>query len=134
VVLRLGGPTPSPDSADERQAPGMPATTVGAIASLSLAGAGLVLGAVTGGIFIGRADRLKKACENDLDGDPLRCPDADEIDDVKLLGNLSTAGWAIAGVGAAAGAVLFIAGGDEEEPTAVTWRLSPTGMSIRGRF
>ena len=54
-----------------------------------------------------------------------------------LLGDVSTAGWVIAGLGAVAGTVLVVlplALDDEDGESSVEVRLSPTSLGIAGRF
>jgi hypothetical protein len=71
-------------------------------AGLAVTGAGLVLGAPTGAVALSKASEVKSRC-------PMpHCPaEASAIDASKLMGNLSTAGFAIAG----AGAIVTIVGG-----------------------
>jgi hypothetical protein len=126
-------PTPLPDPTPDRPSGGQ--NYVPAAVAFAIGGAGLIMGAVAGGIFIGRAGDLKDSCEADGDGDPLTCPpeQQEEIDDVSVLGNVSTAGWVIAGAGIAAGIILlFVPIGDDE--ATVSLRLAPTEVGVQGRF
>lgn len=101
-----------------------------------LGGAALVVGIVTGGMFISRADELKSQCPNDI------CPLEleEEGNEVSTLGTVSTVGWVVAGVGVVAGTVLVFVpiGGDEDDEQAAAkapaLRLGLNGISIQGRF
>lgn len=95
-------------------------------------GAGLVVGAITGGIFVGRANDLKDKCPND------QCPpeEEEEGDAVRTLGTISTVGFVVAGVGAVAGTILlFTVGGAEESAGELAKvRAGPGGLLLQGRF
>ncbi len=85
-------------------------------------GAGLVLGAISGALFLDRLGGLRERCPES------RCAPGDEpeIDAVRTLGTVSTAGFAVAGVGAALGAVLLLV-----RPGGTTARQgAPSGLSI----
>lgn len=120
---------PEPETPD---AGGVPSWLGPAIA-YGVGGAGLIMGAVAGGIFVGKADDLKAKCEA-YGTDPNLCPPdtSEEGDEVELLGNVATAGFVIAGVGAAAGTLLFFLMPLDDDQAEV--RLGPTGFSVRGRF
>lgn len=127
---------PEPTTPDEGG--GIPSWLGPAIA-YGVGGAGLIMGVVAGGIFVGKADDLKAKCEAypTPAADPNLCPrDTDEEgDEVKLLGNVATAGFVIAGVGAVAGTLLLLFMPDDDAQAGVpeVW-LGPTGFSVRGRF
>jgi hypothetical protein len=77
--------------------------TIGMVA-LGVGGAGLVLGAVTGGLAIGKHGTLEAAC-----GDGHCAPsEQSTLDSYHLLSTLSTAGFVIGGAGAAAGVILLL--------------------------
>jgi hypothetical protein len=109
--------------------------------AFGVGGAGLLMGVVAGAIFTGQAGDLKDACENDGDGDENTCP-ADKEEDgdtVTTIGNVSTAGFVIAGVGVAAGIVLLLIPDDEDDEDGQTAyqpkiHLGPTGFMVEGRF
>jgi hypothetical protein len=124
-------PSPQPDGGPEAGGEG---SYIPAAVAFAVGGAGGVMAAVAGGLFLSRAGDLKDACESDGDDDPNTCPDGDEIEAVSLLGNLATAGWVIAGVGTVTGLVLLFVplGGDDEAP--VSLRVSPTSLAVGGRF
>lgn len=75
-----------------------------AIAAFGVGGAGLVLGAVTGFIALGKHSDLEKQCPGGT------CPASvqDDVDGYKTMGTLSTVGFIVAGVGGVAGAVLLL--------------------------
>jgi hypothetical protein len=103
---------------------------VGPIIAYSVAGVGLVIGVVTGIIFVGKADELDETCPDDV------CPvgQSELLDDTTTLGNVSTVAWVIAGLGAAAGTVLlFVPLGEGEDPV-ITVEATPVSGSVRVRF
>jgi hypothetical protein len=75
-----------------------------AYVAFGVGGAGLVFGAVTGALALGKHGDLADKCPND------RCPNAlgDEVDSFRTMGTLSTIGFIVAGAGIAAGTVLWI--------------------------
>jgi hypothetical protein len=66
-------------------------------------GAGLLVGAISGGLFLGRLDGLRVLCPDKQCTEENRS----ELDAVRTLGNVSTVGFAVGAVGVVAGAVLF---------------------------
>jgi hypothetical protein len=98
--------------------------------------AALVVGIATGAAFIDQAGDLDERCEafGGPLGDPNRCPpEAEEdADDVKVLGNVSTAFFVIAGAGAVAGTLLLILWPSEEESAAL--RIGPTSVGFELSF
>lgn len=83
------------------------------IVGLAAGGAGLILGAVTGGMAMGKHGDLEDAC-----GPTGQCDSAqqDNLDSYRLLGTVSTAGFIAGGVLAAVGTVLLVtapSGADE---------------------
>jgi hypothetical protein len=139
VLLTLGAgaaPEPSPAAADgdagEEPASAFP---IGAGVALGIGGAALVAGIVTGVLTLSRADEIRERCQENL------CPPEQETvaDDAKVLGNVATAMFAIAGAGVALGAVLLIVdAADQQEahgkPLRVTAEVGPTGVLLRGSF
>ncbi len=127
-------PPPSGDTAEGRSwlLPGI---------AFGVGGAGLLMGVIAGAIFTGQAGDLKDACDNDGDGDENTCPpDKEEDGDtVTTLGNVSTAGFIIAGIGVTAGIVLLLipsGEADEDDQTAYEPKIhvGPTGFMVEGRF
>lgn len=116
--------------ASDIEGPNTSPSLLAPIIAYSVAGVGLVVGTVTGIIFIGKADELAETCPNDV------CPpqQADLLDSTSTLGNVSTAMWVIAGLGVAAGTVLlFVPLGSDQEPV-VTVEATPVSASVRLRF
>lgn len=89
---------PAPDTGT-----GSSRTTLGIVA-LGVGGAGLILGGVTGALAIARHGELSDACPNGT------CPpdQEDNLSSYHTMGTLSTIGFAVGGVGLAAGAVLIL--------------------------
>lgn len=136
-ALADDAPKPSGGSAaggTEGDSSGLP---IAAGVAFGIGGAALVVGGITGGLTLSRADDIKSTCNDNS------CPpdQETEADDAKVLGNVSTAMFIVGGVGVAAGIVLLIAnatGGDESTggkpgPT-LRARISPTGLALSGTF
>jgi hypothetical protein len=100
-----------------------------AIAGFSVAGAGLLVGAVTGGLSLDEAATAKALCNDDG-----ACPPAaeDPLDRSRTLAHVSTTSFVLAGVGAAVGIVGLVLSLDHEGATAL--RLSPGEVTLRLRF
>lgn len=103
---------------------------------VGMAGAGLVIGAVAGGIAIGNKSDLDAQCAT------VGCTSAD-ITSAELPAHVSTFGFALAGAGAALGAIALVVWwpfGDDEATGGTTPLVSlelfaqPTGVSLVGRF
>lgn len=127
-------PTEPPSEGDGEG--GLPPWILPTIA-YGIGGVGLIMGAAAGGVFLGKQSELEEACENDGDGDPKTCPSEQqsEGDSVKTLGNLSTAGWVIAGIGAVAGTVLlFVPIGEQGSVVSVELHLGPGWAGVGGAF
>lgn len=76
-----------------------------------LAAVGIGVGAVTGLMSMSKVDDIKGSCTDN------RCPSdkAGDIDDAKMLGNISTLGFAAGGLGAVVGVVgLIMSSGSKE--------------------
>jgi hypothetical protein len=104
-----------------------------AIGGLSLAGAGLVVGAVTGGLSLADAADAKKSCNDD----GACAPQAEEpLNRSRTLAHVSTTSFVLAGAGAALGAtmlVLILTDEEGDSPGAEVV-LAPTQLGVRGRF
>lgn len=111
-----------------------------AYVALGVGGAGLVFGAVTGVLALGKhgdlADKCPDSkCPNDVSGD---------VDSYKTMGTLSTVGFVVGAVGVAAGAVLWFtapkesaaATGSASSTKAVSWHpyVGVGGGGVAGRF
>jgi hypothetical protein len=77
-----------------------------AIIAFGVGGAGLVLGAVTGGLALGKHGTLHNECPGNV------CPPSasSDLSSYHTMGTLSTVGFIVAGVGAAGGVVLLFVG------------------------
>lgn len=106
--------------------------TIGWVA-LGVGGAGLIVGAVTGGLASNKSSDLDESC-------PLRsCPPElhADVDTFETLRLASTIGFIAGGVVTATGIVLVITGavaGDDEDAPTASLRLTPTGLFLEGRF
>lgn len=111
-------------------APEASASLIGPIIGYGVVGVALVVGTVTGIIFVGKADDLEAACPNEICAQE----SADLLSETTTLGNVSTAAWVIAGLGAAAGTVLlFVPLSDDQEP-AIVVRATPVSASLTLSF
>lgn len=131
IELELAGAPPA-DEGDDEGVPNWVWPTIG----YSVGAVGLVIGAASGIVFLGKLADLEDRCAGDGDGDDLNCPpDAKaDGDSVATLGDVSTVGWVIAGIGVAAGtALLFVPIGDQGAVIGGL-RLGPTGAAITGSF
>lgn len=125
---RPGGDTVTPPPADTGGGGnGMKYAAYGAFA---VGGAGLVLGAVTGVVAMGKASSLKDAC---TDG---KCPASEDsnISSYKTMTALSTVGFIVAGVGGAAGAVLLITAPKSSGARWVSPYVGAGTLGAAGRF
>jgi len=99
--------------------------------AFGVGGVGLLIGAVAGGIFIGRADEHKEACSDDGVCPPELAAEGEEI---RTLGDVSTAGFVIGGVGLVTGTVLMIVTSTDSGGEPAALRLGPTGASLTVAF
>jgi hypothetical protein len=109
---------------------------VGFIA-IGVGGAGLIVGAVTGGLAMGKHSKLEDNCPGG------QCPpdQQDNLDSFHTLGTVSTVGFIAGGVLAAAGIVLVVVGslgGSSEEEGAdsalLTTEIGPGHINAKLRF
>lgn len=96
------GPTTEPPNADTGSKGSSNKTL--ALVAFGVGGAGLLVGAITGVVALGKAGDLKDACDADK-----VCPptEQDNVDSYKSMGTISTIGFVVAGVGGIAGAILW---------------------------
>ena len=92
-------PIPAPDAAPPAENPKRIWTWV----AFGVGGAAAIGAAITGGIYISKSNDVKDQCSGS------NCPSSvgDDLDSAKTLGNATTALIAVAGVGLAAGIVLY---------------------------
>ncbi len=133
VTLAIAGaspaPLPVPPPTEPDQGNASLLQTLGFIA-LGIGGAGLVVGAVTGGLAIDKRSSLESACDNkqcapDLHGD---------VDTYGTLRIVSGVGLIAGGVLAAAGIVLVVVGSTTSTEGTTAVRLGPTGVALTGSF
>ena len=102
---------------------------VAGIVTLGVGGAGLILGAITGGLALGAHSDIANSCP-----DPKNCPASvqGKIDSYHTMGTISTIGFVAGGVLAVAGVVMFIlAPSSKKTEKAGAW-ITPFGVT--GRF
>jgi hypothetical protein len=112
-----------------------------ALVAFGVGGAGLLVGSITGLIAIGKHGKLEESCPDGkcaADGDLKK-----DVDSYHGMARLSTIGFIVAGVGAAAGAVLWFtapketaAGSTARRNTSVSWHpyLGIGGGGVAGQF
>jgi len=107
--------------------------------AFGVGGAGLLIGGITGALSFGKVGELEDECP---DG---RCAPEQQslIDEAGTLGNVSTVGFIVGGVGVAAGVVLLLwrPGADEPGastesagPVRITPWVGPTALGVKGEF
>lgn len=116
VVVKNGdpdnNPPPPPPPPPEQKSNAL------AYAALGIGAAGLVVGGVTGALFLGKKSDLETSCPNKNCTTPAGQSD---LSSTKTMGTISTIGFIVGGVGLAAGAVLLLTGG------------SPAKASVTGK-
>jgi hypothetical protein len=138
VEAALGAETPTapPDATTQ------PGSRVPAAIAFAIGGAGLVLGAVTGGVFLAELGKLENSCPQH------RCPlgEQPQIDSTRALGNASTVGFVVGLTAVAVGTVLVFVRPGKREAAATRASVlevspwlgaGPTGIGsagLRGRF
>ncbi len=101
--------------------------------------AGIIVGAVTGGVVLAKDSALKARCGGTT------CPKAEQgtIDTIHTLGNVSVGGFVIGALGVAAGTVLVLAqpgksgsppGGKAGSLAGWSVGVGPLGLQCEGRF
>lgn len=107
-------------------------TLVGAV-SVGVGGAALIVGAVTGGLALGKHGDLTDACPSG------QCPatEQDNLDSYRTLGTVSTIGFIAGGVLAATGVTLLIlapSGDAPDQAGTVRTRIGPSSVSATVSF
>lgn len=129
VALPIGSP---PEGASS---PPPPARSIlGPAIAFGAGGAGLVVGAITGGMTLAKAGEIRALCGGDLD-----CPESARtkvgLDGAKGIGYVSTAAFVVAGVGAAVGVVLLVLpAGKKDAPPRAAVTAAPGFVGVRGAF
>ena len=146
IDVRVPAPEPEEDTASSSLAPPEPASDASSVGAtrveipqddsawrsvawvgFGVAGAGLVAGAISGGLALSRHGELEDQCAA-----APGCSE-DDIQGGRTLAHVSTASFAVAGVGAALGViVLLVTGADEQEAATVAPWLGPrtAGLNI----
>lgn len=119
-----------PSEASDRAGTGVP---LPALVAFGVGGVGLVLGIVTGVMATTEADDIKSRCVDN------HCPPEDEAqgDEAELRADLSTGGFVVAGLGAAAGLALTLWWPSSEEDDSgltATVKLGPGHAAVAGTF
>ncbi|HSQ67162.1 MAG TPA: hypothetical protein VLM85_28285 [Polyangiaceae bacterium] len=111
---------PTPAEADTGSSGG--GMRVAGWVGIGVGGAGLILGAVTGGVALGKHGDLANVCTNGT------CPPSaqDTLDSYHLMGTLSTVGFIVGGAGLAAGVTLLLLAPSSHKATTTIGSLSFT--------
>jgi hypothetical protein len=104
--------------------------SVGRYVSFGLAGAGLVAGAITGGLVLSQSSDIGQVCN--LGQKKCRLGSMAGVESIGTLGDVATASFVVAGVGAAAGAVLLFF--PRKKAAQVGVAFGPAGLSVEGSF
>jgi hypothetical protein len=143
VELRTAAPNTPPSSAANPEVAPPPSSTNARVAkrgwspavwtAFGVAGAGVVVGGITGGIALSKASAVTGAC------DGLHCPTTIDGDlrSGRTLGDISTVAFIVAGLGAAIGVVDLLLSHQEnpaKNPTGVGPWIRMDGAGIRGAF
>lgn len=101
-----------------------------AYVAFGVGGAGLLTGIITGGVSLAKYGDVKDACNAEL-----VCPATlrGEADTSKALGHVSTAGFVLAGVGAAVGVTLLLVTPGRSASNAAL-SIGPGFVGVKGAF
>lgn len=132
---RPGGPAGAGMSnADGTQRGSSGSTSIPAIVAYGVGVAGLGVGLVTGLMSLGEVGKLQRACGPDKTCTPAERPIANRA---KQLGDFSTAGFIVGGVGIATGTVLLLTfqpGSPSTDPALYNRTATTVGLNVRGDF
>jgi len=135
-------PDREPGDGRDRADEGMSGLMITGIVAGSVGAAGLILGAVTGGLSLAKASSAKEGC-NDQGICPVDPAKESDRDTSVTLAHVSTTGFVIGGVGAAVAAVAFVMEltGDDaplegtgEQAVVVTPLIGPGFVGVQGSF
>jgi hypothetical protein len=118
--------TQPPTPPEEPAKPSFWRTRTPAYVALGLGGAGVLVGAITGGVSLGKVSALEARCPNGA------CAPSDQgaIDSAGALGTTSTVAFTVGAVALAAGAVLFVVNKPpKKEPDAAGLHLTASGLA-----
>lgn len=99
--------------------------------SFAVGAAGLVTGAVAGGITLSRVGKLEERCDADKTCDPAQ---QEDIDRARLSAHVSTAGFVLAGVGVAVGVIALFAWPREDATVSMDLQLGAGSAGVAGAF
>lgn len=122
-----GGTTEPPPAAGSG---GGGSTKTLAYVAFGVGGAGLLVGAITGIVAIGKHGDLKDKCPDKT------CPadQQDAVDSYKTMGTISTIGFIVGGVGVAASAVLFFTAPKESAAVSKYTTIQAKGVTMTPFF
>jgi tetratricopeptide (TPR) repeat protein len=133
-TVQLGAPSSPAGSTDAGDSPSTSEgpSLVGPAVLLGVGGAGLLLGAVMGGLALDKRQKLDEACP-----DPTSCASENRAleDDGRTFGHVSTAGFVVGGAAAAGGIawlIYVLSQDDPGEPGVAFWSSAETlGLQLR---
>ncbi len=118
-----GNPPPPPPPPPEQKSNAL------AYAALGVGAAGVVVGGVTGALFLGKKSDLTTSCPNK---NCATTAGQSDLSSTKTMGTISTIGFIVGGVGLAAGAVLLFTGGSPAKASVTTGKTSKaTELTVR---
>jgi hypothetical protein len=120
--------TTAPPPEDTNRGSGM---RIAGLTTLGVGAAGVIVGAIFGGLAIGKKNEAAPNCTSDFS----RCTTTGKasVDDALTFGTVSTIGFIAGGVLAAAGLTIFLLAPKSKEAH-VTASVSPFGLNIGGAF
>jgi len=120
-------PPPPPPPRPIEEASAGPSTA--AIATLSVGGAGVLFGSITGAIALGKKSELDAACG-------AGCPPSmrDTLSAYRLERALSYVGFGVGVVGVGVGSYLWLKEPEDEAGPSVSLGIVPGGVSVSGKF
>jgi hypothetical protein len=131
VRLALAAPAPAPEPTPDES--GGTLTALGWV-SLSVGAAGLVVGAVAGGLALAKKSELDEACPTATTCPPDR---AGDIDTLETRAHVSTAGLAVGVAGVAVGVLLLLLGtegSDRSDGSEASSQVTSRDSLLRWRF
>jgi hypothetical protein len=122
-------PPPPPTPVDAPRAKPDPVLPVG-ITVLSVGGAGIIVGAITGAMSLSQTNTIKSQCSGSV------CPpsQSDAISSARTLAIVSDVGFIAGGVLAALGSALVIVAQAHKAPPHVMALIGPGGVGLAGTF
>jgi hypothetical protein len=117
--------TPGPASTTAPEQPAAKHSVLPWVA-FGIGGAGLAAGAITGLIAVGDHSKLQSNCPNGTCGPGQQ----DNLNSYHAMGTISTIGFVVAGVGAAAGVILLVTQPKGENPSAASPAPAPAAQGI----